>query len=144
MYVYTFKKYMCECMLSRFSRIQVCATQWTIARQAPLSMGFSRQAYWSGLPCPPPQDLPNPGIESTSLMSPALAGRLFIYYRDSCIMFYINTPHISVKPVLPLCHFMVTLQQIWSFAILPTTPCFLLPVANHTVLKLEVSHPRRY
>ena len=43
--------------------------------QAPLSLGFSRQEYWSGLPCPPPGDLPNPGIEPTSLMSPASAGK---------------------------------------------------------------------
>ena len=50
---------------------------WTIAHQAPLSMGFSRQEYWSGLPCPPPGDLPNPGIEPASLLSPALAGGFF-------------------------------------------------------------------
>ena len=42
-------------------------TQWTVARQAPLSMEFSSQEYWSGLPCPPPGDLPNPGIEPRSL-----------------------------------------------------------------------------
>ena len=42
------------------------ATLWTVARQAPLSMGFPRQEYWSGLPCPPPGDLPDPGIESAS------------------------------------------------------------------------------
>ena len=45
-----------------------------MAHQAPLSMGCSRQELWSGLPVPPPGDLPNPGIESASLMSPALAG----------------------------------------------------------------------
>ena len=49
-------------------------TLWTAARQAPLSMGFSRQEYWSGLPFPSPGDLPNPGIESKS---PALAGGFF-------------------------------------------------------------------
>ena len=54
-----------------------CATPWTIARQSPLSMGFSRQEYWSGLPRPPPGDLPDPGVELTSLMSPALAGSFF-------------------------------------------------------------------
>ena len=54
-----------------------CATAWTVAHQVPLSMGFSRQEYWSGLPCPPPGDLPDPGIEPTSLMFPALAGRFF-------------------------------------------------------------------
>ena len=49
-----------------FSRVRLFATPWTAARQAPLSMGLSRQEYWSGLPCPPPGDLPNPGIESRS------------------------------------------------------------------------------
>ena len=53
-------------------------TLWTVAPQAPLSMGFSRQESWSGLPCPPPQDLPDTGIKPTSLMSPALAGGLFM------------------------------------------------------------------
>ena len=53
------------------------ATLWTTACQAPLSMGFSRQEYWSGMLCPPPGELPNPRIEPTSLMSPALAGRFF-------------------------------------------------------------------
>ena len=48
------------------------ATLWTVARQAPLSMGFSRQEYLSGLPCPPPGDLPNPGIEPTFPATPAL------------------------------------------------------------------------
>ena len=47
------------------------ATPWTIAHQAPLSMGFSRQEYWSGLPVPAAGDLPDPGIELTSLVSPA-------------------------------------------------------------------------
>ena len=64
-------------MLSHFSRVQLFVTLWTVAHQAPLSMGFSRQGYWSGLPCPSPEDLPNPGIEPASLMSPTLAGRFF-------------------------------------------------------------------
>ena len=58
-------------------RNQLLVTPWTLAHQVPLSMGFSRQEYWSGLPCPPPGDLPNPGIEPTSLISPALAGEFF-------------------------------------------------------------------
>ena len=53
------------------------ATLWTVAHQAPLSMEFSRQGYWSGLPLPPPGDLPDPGIQPESLLSPALAGRFF-------------------------------------------------------------------
>ena len=60
---------------SRFSHIRLCVTPWTMAFQASLSMGFSRQEYWNGLPCPPPEDLP--GTEPVSLMSPALACRFF-------------------------------------------------------------------
>jgi len=48
-------------------------TAWTVAHQAPLSLGFSRQGYWSGLPCPPPGALPDPGIEPLSNTPPALA-----------------------------------------------------------------------
>ena len=61
-------------VLSHFGHVRLFTTLWTVARQAPLSMGFSRQQYWSGLPCPPPGDLPGPGIEPLSLTSPALAG----------------------------------------------------------------------
>ena len=53
------------------------AVLWTVALQAPLSVGFFRQEHWSRLPCPPPRDLPDPGIEPTSLMSLALAGGFF-------------------------------------------------------------------
>ena len=67
----------CVCVLSRFSHIWLFVIPWTVAHQAPLSMGFSRQEYWSGLPYPPPGDLPNPGIEPASLMSPTLADRFF-------------------------------------------------------------------
>ena len=64
-------------MPSHFSHVQLFVTLWTVACQASLCMGFSRQEYCSGLPCPPPGDLPNPGIKATSLMSPALAGGFF-------------------------------------------------------------------
>ena len=59
------------------SRVQLFGTLWTVARQAPLSMGFSRQEYWSGLPFPSRVDLLIPDSEPTSLMSPALAGGFF-------------------------------------------------------------------
>ena len=59
------------------SRVRLFATPWTVAYQAPPSMGFSRQEYWSGLPFPPPGDLPHPGIEPASFVSPALAGGFF-------------------------------------------------------------------
>ena len=59
-------------MLSRFSYVRLFATLRTVARQAPLSMGYPRQGYWSGLPCPFPGNLPDPGIEPVSPESPAL------------------------------------------------------------------------
>ena len=62
-------------MLSRFSRVQLFVTLWTVAYQAPLSMRFFRQEYWSGLLFPSPGDLPDPEMEPMFLVSPALAGR---------------------------------------------------------------------
>ena len=65
------------CGLSHISRVRLFLTPGTVVCQAPPSMGFSRQEYyWSGLPFPPPGDLPNPGTELVSLLFPALAGRL--------------------------------------------------------------------
>ena len=61
-------------VLSRFSHTRLFATPWTVACQAPLSTGFPRQEYWSGLPFPSPGDLSDPGMEP---MSPALAGKFF-------------------------------------------------------------------
>ena len=55
-------------------RVRLCTNLWTVACQVPLSVGFPRQQYWSGLPCPPPGDLPHPGIKPLSLISPILAG----------------------------------------------------------------------
>ena len=67
-------------MLSRFSSVQLFMILWTIACQGPLSMGFSRQEYWSEFPCSPSGTLPDPGIESASFMSPTLAsGFLFCF-----------------------------------------------------------------
>ena len=63
---------------SCFSHVRLFVTLWTVAHQAPLSMGFSSQEYWSGLPCSHPGDLPDPGIKPLSLMSPVLTGQFFI------------------------------------------------------------------
>ena len=65
------------CVLSHISSVQLCVAPWTIALQAPLSMGFSRQEYWDGLTFPPPGDLPQPGIEMSSPVFPLLASRFF-------------------------------------------------------------------
>ena len=67
----------CVCMLRHLSCVLLFATLWTVSCQAPLSMGFSWQEYWSGLSCPPPGDLPDPGTEPASFKSLALAGRFF-------------------------------------------------------------------
>ena len=62
------------CTKSHVSRVRVFMTLWIVAHQAP---PFIRQEYWSGLPCPPPGDLPHPGIQPESFMSPALTGVFF-------------------------------------------------------------------
>ena len=69
---------MCACVQSQFSHIQLLATPRTVAHRAPLSMGFSKQEYRSGLPCPLPQDLSVPGIKPKSLKCPTLTGRFFL------------------------------------------------------------------
>ena len=65
-------RFKCKILQSHFSRVQLFAILWTVAHQAPLSMGFSRQEYWSELPCPPSRDFPDPGTEPASLSYPAL------------------------------------------------------------------------
>ena len=67
----------CGCVLSHSSRVLLFVTLWSVAHQAPLFMEFSRQEYWSGLPCPPPGNFPNPGMEPSSLTSPSLEGGFF-------------------------------------------------------------------
>ena len=69
---FSFQRHTRTCLLYQF-----IVTPWTIAHQAPLSIEFSRQGYWSGLSFPSPGDLPNPGIEPLSLLSPALADGFF-------------------------------------------------------------------
>ena len=70
----------CAYVLSHFSPVCLFVTLRTVLHQAPLSMEFSRQEYWSGLPCPPPEDLPNPVIEPTSLRN-SLIGRWVLYHQ---------------------------------------------------------------
>ena len=67
-----------ECMHAQsISPTQLCGPPWTVDHQAPLSMGFPRQEYWSGLPFTSPGDLPNPGIKPTYSEFPTLTGRFF-------------------------------------------------------------------
>ena len=84
---YIYRTEYCTSVLSCFSRVLLCVTLWMIARQAPLSTGFSRQEYWSGLPCPPLEDLPNPGMEPASPATPALqADSLQLQYLQDGIL----------------------------------------------------------
>ena len=76
--------YMHECVLSHFSRVQLCVTLWTTACKPPLSMEFSRQEYWSGLLCPSQGDLPDPGIE------PAIS-YIFLHWQVSVFFFFFFT-----------------------------------------------------
>ena len=96
------------CVLSGFSLLQFFVTHWTAAHQALLSIGFFRQEYWNGLLCPPPGDLPNPGVKPESLISPALAGGFFtvsttweahLYYKGQQML-----PNRTPMPPTPLHH----------------------------------------
>ena len=105
------------CMLSHFSCVQLFATLRTVARQASLSMGFSRQEYWSGLPFPSPGDLPNQGIESRS---PALAGGFFTTEPPGNFTFaYENVDlysYTDYEEGIPLC--IISTFQTFSFVII--------------------------
>ena len=78
-----------------FSRDQLFTIPWTVAYHTPLSMGFSRQKYWNGLPFPPPEDLPKPRIEPMSLDSPALADRFFTTEPPGKISFKYSPENVS-------------------------------------------------
>ena len=83
------------------SVVRLFVTLWTVAHQAPLSIGFSRLEYWSGLPCPPPGDLPDLGIKLVSPMSPALEGRFFttsVTWEIGIVLFNVRKNTYSREP----------------------------------------------
>ena len=89
----------CVCVLSHLSHVRLCAALWTAACQALMSMGFSRQKYWRGLPYPPPGDLPDPGIEPTF---EEWAHKTFPHFQESlhsAIFTKYNYPHFANKEV---------------------------------------------
>ena len=121
------------CLLSCFSHVQLFATLWTIGRQPPLSMRFSRQEHWSTLPCPPPGYYPDPGIEPESLTSLGLAGRFFTTsapgkpFSDTELLIsswgisYICTPILVHRMCLssPWCRsHLYSYQHLWGMYIL--------------------------
>ena len=103
------------CCAKMLSRVWLFATPWSVDRQGPLSMGFSRQEYWSGLPYPPPGNLPDPGIEPTALTSPALSGRFF----TTSATWEASNTRIDTKIILKQQHktwimFRILLGRMWS------------------------------
>ena len=98
------------CRLSRFSHVQLFATLWAVAHQAPLSMGFSKQAYWSGLPCLPLGDLLYPGIDPKSLISPTLSD-VFFYQKG-------HPRSLSILCVVFNCFFSLSYRHTYAQYIL--------------------------
>ena len=106
-----------------FSRVQLFETPWTVAHQAPLSTGFSRQEYWSGLPLPSPGDLPDPGVEP---VSPALQA-------DSLLLSHLgqwpkilnirkDSEHILQKDLSPLLRVRETIWESYKLSGVPLSP----------------------
>ena len=97
------------CILSHFSHVSLFPSLWTVARQAPLSMGFSRQEQWSGLPGPPPGDPPHPGTEPASPTSPAFQvdslpteppGKSEVFHIASCLFPWLCSPPFPLPQLL--------------------------------------------
>ena len=112
----------CTCMLSHFSHVQLFVTLRTIAHQAPLSMAFSRWEHWSGLPCPRPGDLPNPGIKPSSSVSLALADGFFTTSTtwEGPVLPQGLPPHPQAPPPTPG---LVVLSHVQLFAMTWTVAC---------------------
>ena len=123
-------------MLSCFNHVWLCSTLWTVACQAPLSMGFSRLEYWSGLPFPSPGDLPIPGIESVSLTSPALAGRFFITSTTSEGLTQINV----FRCLKSFGAFDSKHRILWDFWTDTLIPTLLLPPWPYSSVSIEFAY----
>ena len=95
----------CTYVLSCFSHVWLFEALWTVACQAPLSMGFSKQESWSGLPCPPPGNLSHPGVETASRAAPALLV-------DSLPLSHQGSPPIKYKSQLNSCYCWI---KYWSW-----------------------------
>ena len=94
---------------------------WTVAHQAPLFTGFSRQEYWSGLPCSPPGNLPHPRIDPGSLMSPELAGRFFFFFP----FIFISWRVITLQYCSGFCHTLTWISHGFTCIPHPDPPSHL-------------------
>ena len=129
-----------ESEVKLFSRVRLFATPWSAAHQAPLSMGFSRQEYWSGSPFPTPGDLPDPGIKPFSLTAPALAGRFFttsatwgfVVVQSLSLVWLFMTPWTAAHQA-PLSKGFPR-QEYWSGLPFPSQGIFLTQESNPGLL----------
>ena len=138
------------CMRSHFSHVWLFVTLQTVACQAPLSMGFSRQESWGGLPVPSPGKLPSPGTEPVSLMSPALGNEFFttsttredfcrhLIWNSKTILLWYLIFFYSVYNLLSICHRLAhcihtNIQMITSVSTSSTFP----DLTNHQLKTFE-------
>ena len=128
-----------------FSHVQLFAAPWTVACQGPLSMEFSRQEYWSGLPFPPPRNLPEPGMKLSSLASPALTGKFFttgppgkpcanVIETNSFSFFFFT--HIYISKII-LFHYGLSQDIQYSSLCYTLGPCCLSVLNCNTFLHLR-------
>ena len=119
------------------SRVQLYATPWTVAFQAPLSMGLSRQEYWCGLPFPSPGDLPDPGIDPVSWQDQP--GSLPMSHQGSQKVFILNTKYKSSRQLLIKCD----TNTSYLFRELSTSESLFFPSSHRQSLK-ELELGERY
>ena len=103
------------------SCIQLFETPWTATYQTPLSVEFSRPEYWSGLPCTPPGDLPDPGIEPVSSESPALSGSFFLFVCFG-VCFFFTTSDTWEAPISSLSESLSLLYNLVPISCLAQVP----------------------
>ena len=127
---------MCVHACSVASVVSDCAILWTMTCQDPLSMGFSRQEHWSGLTCPPPEDLSDPGIEPASLMSPALSAR-FLTISATWETLYMVYPSWKINAY-------TLLRSIWMENEHETNKFIPIPVINFLNKKVFWKHKLHY
>ena len=121
------------------SHVWLFAASWTVARQAPLSMGFSRQGYWSGLPLPSPGNLPDPGIKPTSCVS--CIGRRILYHWATWEAFILHGTHKMWRLHLLLSFLPFTLLcQLTSYSSPGLCSSFCLAHTPHLFAKLSITH----
>ena len=110
------------------SHLPLFATPWTIAHQAPLCLEFSRQGYWSGLPFPPPRDLPDPGIKPESPAFPALVGGFFTTQHWKALILYYSALSL-------LCFLLIVSWQTVNVIFIPYGCCRVCELSQTGWLK---------